>query len=230
MAGHRSRHRDDPQRDLRCPPETVIGRTEAMNELPLRSGTPVNGCPAWPSRPNPMTSDHDQRPWGDYTVLDEATDYKVKRITVLPGKRLSYQRHARRQEHWLVVRGAGRVTLEGREFDVLPGTAVDVPIGAAHRIAQPRHGSAPRIHRSATRRLLRRGRHRPPRRRFRPNRPEALTSAHRRPERPTAPAGMSRYDSEWSLRRGWATVSVEGIGSAIALAGRCWPCAVSTSV
>lgn len=82
-----------------------------------------------------MTAEHDQRPWGDYTVLDEASDYKVKRITVLPGKRLSYQRHARRQEHWLIVHGAGRVTLEGNEFDVPTGTAVDVPIGSAHRIA-----------------------------------------------------------------------------------------------
>jgi mannose-6-phosphate isomerase len=83
----------------------------------------------------PLTAEHDDRPWGDYTVLDEATDYKVKRITVLAGKRLSYQRHARRSEHWLVVHGAGRVTLDGEEFDVLPGTAVDVPVGAAHRIA-----------------------------------------------------------------------------------------------
>jgi len=82
-----------------------------------------------------MTSDREQRPWGDYTVLDEATDYKVKRITVLAGKRLSYQRHARRAEHWLIVHGAGRVTLEGEEFDVRPGTAVDVRVGAAHRIA-----------------------------------------------------------------------------------------------
>ena len=82
-----------------------------------------------------MTSGSDQRPWGDYTVLDEATDYKVKRINVIVGKRLSYQRHARREEHWLVVHGAGRVTLDGKEFDVLPGAAVDVPVGAAHRIA-----------------------------------------------------------------------------------------------
>ena len=80
-------------------------------------------------------ADHDGRPWGDYAVLDEGPDYKVKRITVLVGKRLSYQRHARRVEHWLVVHGAGRVTLEGEEFDVLPGSAVDVPVGAAHRIA-----------------------------------------------------------------------------------------------
>jgi mannose-6-phosphate isomerase len=82
-----------------------------------------------------MTSDHDERPWGNYTVLDEATDYKVKRITVLAGKRLSYQRHARREEHWFVVHGAGRVTLEGEESNVFPGAAVDVPVGAAHRIA-----------------------------------------------------------------------------------------------
>ena len=82
-----------------------------------------------------MTSDSDQRPWGDYTVLDDAADYKVKRITVVAGKRLSYQRHARREEHWFVVHGAGLVTLDGEEFDVLPGTAVDVPVGVAHRIA-----------------------------------------------------------------------------------------------
>ena len=82
-----------------------------------------------------MTLGHDERPWGDYTVLDEAADYKVKRINVIAGKRLSYQRHARREEHWLIVHGAGRVTLDGKEFDVLPGTAVDVPVGAAHRIA-----------------------------------------------------------------------------------------------
>jgi mannose-6-phosphate isomerase len=83
----------------------------------------------------PVTSEHDERPWGDYTVLDAGPDYKVKRIMVAAGKRLSYQRHARREEHWLVVHGTGRVTLDGKEFDVLPGSAVDVSVGAAHRIA-----------------------------------------------------------------------------------------------
>jgi len=82
-----------------------------------------------------MTAEHDERPWGDYTVLDEGADYKVKRIAVVADKRLSYQRHARREEHWLIVHGAGRVTLDGKEFDVLPGSAVDVAVGAAHRIA-----------------------------------------------------------------------------------------------
>jgi hypothetical protein len=46
-----------------------------------------------------MALEHDERPWGNYTVLDEGADYKVKRITVHAGKRLSYQRHARREEH-----------------------------------------------------------------------------------------------------------------------------------
>jgi len=79
--------------------------------------------------------EHDERPWGSYTVLAEGAAYKVKRITVQAGKRLSYQRHARREEHWLVVGGAGRATIDGDEFDVVSGTAVDVPVEAAHRIA-----------------------------------------------------------------------------------------------
>ena len=50
---------------------------------------------------------HDRRPWGEYWVLEDAADFKVKRIDVLAGKRLSYQRHAKRSEHWLIVRGHG---------------------------------------------------------------------------------------------------------------------------
>ena len=77
---------------------------------------------------------HDDRPWGSFTVLDEAEGYKVKRIEVLPGKRLSYQRHARRSEHWMIVAGTGKVTIDGRNILVAPGTAVDIPSGAAHRV------------------------------------------------------------------------------------------------
>ena len=75
------------------------------------------------------------RPWGSYTVLGEEPDHKVKRITVRPGCRLSYQRHERRAEHWLVVAGNGIVTLDGEERPVGPGSSVDVGVGAAHRIA-----------------------------------------------------------------------------------------------
>jgi mannose-6-phosphate isomerase len=79
----------------------------------------------------------DKRPWGSFTVLDEAPNYKVKRIEVLPEKRLSYQRHERRSEHWMVVSGTAKVTLEGREIIVETGETVDIPQRAAHRIENP---------------------------------------------------------------------------------------------
>jgi mannose-6-phosphate isomerase len=79
-------------------------------------------------------SEADVRPWGDFVVLSDADDHKVKRLTVLPGKRLSYQRHSRRTEHWFVVRGHGSVTLDATPHPVGPGSAVDVPVGTAHRI------------------------------------------------------------------------------------------------
>lgn len=84
--------------------------------------------------------ERDERPWGSYTVLSDAADHKVKRIEVLPGKRLSYQRHERRSEHWFVVAGDGLVTLDGDEIPMPTGSAVDIPLGAAHRIANVGEG------------------------------------------------------------------------------------------
>lgn len=69
---------------------------------------------------------YDERPWGSFTVLDQGETYKVKRIEVLPGKRLSYQRHAHRSEHWMVVSGIGKVTLDQREIIVQEGETVDI--------------------------------------------------------------------------------------------------------
>src|SRR4029078_1368377 len=79
----------------------------------------------------------DERPWGNYTVLDEADGFKVKRIEVLPGKRLSYQKHSQRAEHWFVVAGKARVTLDDEEITVNAGEAIDIAIGAAHRVENP---------------------------------------------------------------------------------------------
>ncbi len=70
-------------------------------------------------------------------VLDEADNFKVKRIEVLPGKRLSYQKHAQRAEHWLIVEGLAKVTLDGREILLRAGQFVDIAIGAAHRVENP---------------------------------------------------------------------------------------------
>jgi mannose-6-phosphate isomerase len=84
-----------------------------------------------------MRTPDDIRPWGSYFILEDEVDHKVKRIVVSPGKRLSYQRHARRAEHWFVIAGTGVVTLDDVDHEVHPGAAVDIPIGAAHRIANP---------------------------------------------------------------------------------------------
>ena len=84
-----------------------------------------------------MENEFDQRPWGSYTVLDEGSDFKVKRLEVLPNKRLSYQKHARRSEHWFVVRGTAKVTLNGTEKLVKKGESVDIPVGTAHRVENP---------------------------------------------------------------------------------------------
>ena len=79
----------------------------------------------------------DRRPWGTYTVLEEAPNFKVKRIEVLPGKRLSYQKHSQRAEHWFVVEGTAKVTLDGEEITVRAGEAIDIPVGSAHRVENP---------------------------------------------------------------------------------------------
>ena len=80
---------------------------------------------------------YDERPWGSFTVLDEGDNFKVKRIEVLPGKRLSYQKHSRRAEHWVVVQGTAKVTLDDRDHIVQAGEAIDVAIGSAHRVENP---------------------------------------------------------------------------------------------
>jgi mannose-6-phosphate isomerase-like protein (cupin superfamily) len=79
----------------------------------------------------------DRRPWGKFIVLDEGENFKVKRLDVLPGMRLSYQSHTRRSEHWFIVRGTAKVTLNGEEILVKSGEAVDIPVGTAHRVENP---------------------------------------------------------------------------------------------
>ena len=79
----------------------------------------------------------DRRPWGSFTVLDEGEGFKVKRIEVLPNKRLSYQKHARRAEHWFIVSGTAKVTLDGEEFLYKASESVDIPLGSAHRVQNP---------------------------------------------------------------------------------------------
>ena len=74
------------------------------------------------------------RPWGAYTVLEEAPGFKIKRIEVRPGASLSLQLHHRRSEHWVVVRGVARVTNGEREFDVHPNESTYIPVETRHRL------------------------------------------------------------------------------------------------
>ena len=76
-------------------------------------------------------------PWGRWEVLLDAPDHKVKRITVNPDKRLSYQKHFKRREHWFVVSGEALVTLDGKDIPLTTGQSVDIPQEAAHRMANP---------------------------------------------------------------------------------------------
>ncbi len=82
----------------------------------------------------------EQRPWGNYTILDEGTDFKVKRIEVLPQKRLSYQKHAHRAEHWFVIQGTARVTLNDENHNIEIGQNIDIAIGDKHRVENPNAG------------------------------------------------------------------------------------------
>jgi len=74
------------------------------------------------------------RPWGSYLVLSDEPDHKVKRIVVLPGKRLSLQRHRQRREHWYIVHGSALVTLDDHTLTVVDGQSVDIPQSSLHRI------------------------------------------------------------------------------------------------
>jgi len=77
--------------------------------------------------------------WGTYTILEEAEGFRVKKVEVLPRKRLNYQRHGQREEHWIVINGVAHVTLNGREIYLGRGERIHIPKGAAHRIENPEH-------------------------------------------------------------------------------------------
>ena len=77
------------------------------------------------------------RPWGSYTVLEEGDRYKIKRLTVLPGKKLSLQMHYHRSEHWVVVRGTAKVIVGEKEILLRPGESTFIPAGVIHRLENP---------------------------------------------------------------------------------------------
>ncbi len=95
---------------------------EVVNELKARNS----------ELPNIHVTAH--RPWGTYTILDESNGYKVKRIVVKPGKRLSLQKHYHRSEHWIVVSGTATVTRGEQEYLVRANESTYIPMGEIHRL------------------------------------------------------------------------------------------------
>jgi mannose-1-phosphate guanylyltransferase / mannose-6-phosphate isomerase len=77
------------------------------------------------------------RPWGSYQSVDNGDRHQVKRIVVKPGSRLSLQKHHHRAEHWIVVRGTARVTINEMVTTVHENESVYIPMGAVHRLENP---------------------------------------------------------------------------------------------
>ena len=81
-----------------------------------------------------ISFEKEERPWGRYYVLHDESSYKLKRIEVDPGGRLSYQYHYRRSEVWTIVEGVGTITLDDKVTDFKPGETVLIPQGVKHRV------------------------------------------------------------------------------------------------
>jgi mannose-1-phosphate guanylyltransferase/mannose-1-phosphate guanylyltransferase/mannose-6-phosphate isomerase len=85
----------------------------------------------------------EHRPWGGFEVLADEREFKSKKITIDPGGRISYQSHAKRAEHWVIVLGEAEVTLDEKIIHLRPGQSVHIPVGSKHRIFNP--GKSPLV-------------------------------------------------------------------------------------
>jgi len=105
------------------------GHTEQVKQLVNR----------YNERNDPIAKYHRQvhRPWGSYTVLEEMEIYKIKRVSVKPGQKLSLQLHHHRSEHWVVVSGTAEVELNGETRFLRQGESTFVRSGMKHRLKNP---------------------------------------------------------------------------------------------
>lgn len=81
-----------------------------------------------------ISIENEGRPWGRFFVIHDQPTYKLKRIEVDPGGRLSYQYHHKRSEAWTIVQGIGTITLDGIKNDYREGQTILIPQGVKHRI------------------------------------------------------------------------------------------------
>jgi mannose-1-phosphate guanylyltransferase/mannose-6-phosphate isomerase len=113
---------DTPDATLVCSKEKAQDVKKVVDELKKRNAE------------ERLTHRTVHRPWGNYTVLEEGERYKIKRIMVNPGAKLSHQLHYHRSEHWVVVTGTARVTNGDREYDVHPNESTYIPMSTKHRL------------------------------------------------------------------------------------------------
>lgn len=113
---------DTSDATLVCPKDKAQDVRKVVDELKKRG------------REECLTHRTVERPWGSYTMLEEGKGYKIKRLFVKPGGRLSLQLHRRRSEHWVVVSGTARVTRDEKIYDVHPNESTYIPISTKHRL------------------------------------------------------------------------------------------------
>ena len=116
---------DTPDATLVCPKSKAQDVKRVVQELKKRRA------------PEHLEHRTVYRPWGSYTVLEEASGYKVKRIMVIPGRRLSLQLHHQRSEHWVVIAGRARVTCGKKVYELRTGESTGIPQETPHRLENP---------------------------------------------------------------------------------------------
>ena len=82
---------------------------------------------------NPMNSIV-QKPWGSYLILEQGKNYLVKNLLVKSGEKLSLQSHKHRSEHWVVVRGSAKVTIDDNIYNLEMNESIYIPLGSKHRL------------------------------------------------------------------------------------------------
>ena len=118
----------------------VVDTSDAILVAPIERAQEVKGLVAEleaMGAPEAKTPARVHRPWGWYQTMDLGDRFRVKRIVVTPGKKLSLQKHHHRAEHWVVVRGTAEVTRDAEVLTVRENELVYLPFGCVHRLANP---------------------------------------------------------------------------------------------
>ena len=137
--------------DLLIPPAVETMKRRAFRAMAERAkittaqlgdDAGVLGCAymAWDQLHQPerkRTLERSITPWGFWEVLEEGRDYKVKRIFVHPGHRLSYQKHQQREEIWMIASGEALIVIDGTEHRLQAGETIHIPKTSAHRVSNP---------------------------------------------------------------------------------------------